>query len=158
ILIIEGGGMEIGSKLNERATCIVIGAGPAGLTAAYELSQKDVDTIVLEQDSCVGGLARTVQHRGYRFDIGGHRFFSKVPLINEWWKNILGEDLQTRSRLSRIYYNGAFFEYPLRPMNALRGLGSIEAIRVIGSYLRARAFPTTTEKSFEEWVSNRFGR
>src|SRR4029077_11835517 len=116
------------------------------------------DPIVLEQDSVVGGIARTVEHRGYRFDIGGHRFFSKVPLINEWWKNILGDDFQPRSRLSRIYYNGAFFDYPLRPMNALRGLGPAETAGIVASYVRARAFPTLTERSFEEWVCNRFGR
>ena len=99
----------------KRRQCVIIGAGPAGLTAAYELSEMGGDPIVLEQDRVVGGIARTVEHRGYRFDIGGHRFFSKVPLINEWWKNILGDDFQPRSRLSRIYYNGAFFDYPLRP-------------------------------------------
>ena len=128
------------------------------MTAAYELSEMGADPIVLEQDSVVGGIARTVEHRGYRFDIGGHRFFSKVPLINEWWKNILGDDFQPRSRLSRIYYNGAFFDYPLRPMNALRGLGPAETARIVASYVRARAFPTLTETSFEEWVCNRFGR
>ena len=102
-------------KDQKRAECIIIGAGPAGLTAAYELSEMGAHPIVLEQDRVVGGIARTVKHRGYRFDIGGHRFFSKVPLINEWWENILGDDFQPRSRLSRIYYNGAFFDYPLRP-------------------------------------------
>ena len=147
-----------GMNDRKRRQCVVIGAGPAGLTAAYELSEMGADPIVLEQDSVVGGIARTVEHRGYRFDIGGHRFFSKVPLINEWWKNILGDDFQPRSRLSRIYYNGAFFDYPLRPMNALRGLGPAETARIVASYVRARAFPTLTETSFEEWVCNRFGR
>jgi protoporphyrinogen oxidase len=94
-------------KDHERRQCVIIGGGPAGLTAAYELSGMGGDPIVLEQDRVVGGIARTVEHRGYRFDIGGHRFFSKVPLINAWWKNILGDDFQARSRLSRIHYNGA---------------------------------------------------
>jgi protoporphyrinogen oxidase len=145
-------------KDQKRAECVIIGAGPAGLTAAYELSEMGAHPIVLEQDRVVGGIARTVKHRGYRFDIGGHRFFSKVPLINEWWKNILGDDFQPRSRLSRIYYNGAFFDYPLRPMNALRNLGAVETMRIAASYVRARTFPTLTERSFEEWVCNRFGR
>ncbi len=104
----------------ERPRCVVIGAGPAGLTAAYELSGNGVNAVVLEQDDIVGGISRTVEHNGYRFDIGGHRFFSKVPLVNQWWTGILGDDFQPRSRLSRIYYNGKFFDYPLRPSNCQR--------------------------------------
>ena len=142
----------------ERGRCVIIGAGPAGLTAAYELSEMGGAPTVLEQDSVVGGLARTVEHCGYRFDIGGHRFFTKVPLINEWWDKILGDDLLTRSRLSRIYYNGTFFDYPLHPINAFRGLGPIEALRIVASYVWARIFPAPQEKTFEEWVCNRFGR
>jgi protoporphyrinogen oxidase len=138
--------------------CVIIGAGPAGLTAAYELSENGAGVIVLEQDRIVGGIARTVEHKGYRFDIGGHRFFSKVSLINEWWTKILGDDFQLRSRLSRIHYNGKFFDYPLRPINALRGLGMVEAILIMASYVRARTFPTAEEKSFEQWICNRFGR
>ena len=145
-------------KTDDRGRCVVIGAGPAGLTAAFELSNQGIDTVVLEQDNVVGGIARTVEHKGYRFDIGGHRFFSKVPLINAWWTNILGADFQPRARLSRIYYNGKFFDYPLRPMNALRGLGPLQALLIVTSYLKARIFPTAEEKSFEEWVCNRFGR
>jgi protoporphyrinogen oxidase len=145
------------TKEHKREQCVVIGAGPAGLTAAHELSEMGGDPVVLEQDNIVGGLARTVQHRGYRFDIGGHRFFSKVELINAWWERILGDDFQVRSRLSRIYYKGAFFDYPLRPINALRGLGLAEALRVVASYVRARIVPIE-ERSFEDWVCNRFGR
>lgn len=147
-----------GKSNHERPQCVIIGAGPAGLTAAYELSENGADAVVLEQDHIVGGIARTVEHKGYRFDIGGHRFFSKVPLINEWWTNILGNDFQPRSRLSRIHYNGRFFDYPLRPINALRGLGPVEAMMIMASYIKARAFPTPEEKNFEEWVCNRFGR
>ena len=142
---------------HEPKRCVVIGAGPAGLTTAYELSEIGGDPIVLEQDSIVGGIARTVQYRGYRFDIGGHRFFSRIKLINAWWERILGDDFQVRPRLSRIYYQGAFFDYPLRPMNALWGLGLAEAVRIAASYVRARIFPTE-ERSFEDWVCNRFGR
>ena len=145
------------TKVDERKQCVVIGAGPAGLTTAHELAELGGDPVVLEQDTVVGGIARTVQYRGYRFDVGGHRFFSRTKLINSWWKSILGDDFQVRSRLSRIYYEGAFFDYPLRPMNALWGLGPAEAIRIGASYIQARLFPTE-DKSFEDWVCNRFGR
>ena len=142
----------------ERPRCVVIGAGPAGLTAAYELSRNGINAVVLEQDDIVGGISRTVEYNGYRFDIGGHRFFSKVPLINQLWTGILGDDFQPRSRLSRIYYNGKFFDYPLRPSNALRGLGVVNALMIMASYVKARTFPTAEEQNFEQWVCNRFGR
>jgi protoporphyrinogen oxidase len=139
-------------------TAVIIGAGPAGLTAAYELERLGVRPTVLEADSVVGGLSRTVEHRGYRFDIGGHRFFSKVPLVNELWEEILGEDLLRRPRLSRIYYNGRYFDYPLRPLNALLGLGPIEAVRIALSYAWVKITPAAEETNLEQWVSNRFGR
>lgn len=138
--------------------CIIIGAGPAGLTAAYELAQANVIPLVLEQDIVVGGIARTVEYSGYRFDIGGHRFFSKVKLIDEWWKKMLDDELLVRSRQSRIYYNGKFFDYPLKPLNAIIGLGPLEAFRVGLSYLSAQLFPHPVEENLEQWVSNRFGR
>ena len=137
---------------------VIIGAGPAGLTAAYECGKRGRRAIVLEADDQVGGLARTVTYRGYRFDIGGHRFFSKVPLVNSLWQDILGEDFLRRPRLSRIFYGGHFFDYPLKPLNALKGLGLREAVRVGVSYVKARLFPTMPEVSFEDWVSNRFGQ
>jgi protoporphyrinogen oxidase len=137
---------------------VVLGAGPAGLTAAYELSRLRVDALVLEQDEQVGGISRTVNYRGYRFDIGGHRFFTKVGLVQKLWEEVLGEDFLTRRRLSRIYYRGLFFDYPLRPLNALRGLGLVESIRIGLSYFSARLWPCPEENNFEEWVSNRFGR
>ncbi len=105
----------------------------------------------------MGGLSRTVTYRGYRFDIGGHRFFSKVPLINELWRDILGEDLLVRPRLSRIHYRNRYFDYPLKPLNALAGLGLVEAVLVGLSYARARVSPERDEANFEQWVSNRFG-
>ena len=101
---------------------LVIGAGPAGLTAAYELSQLGVRSTILEADIVVGGISRTINYNGYRFDIGGHRFFSKVPFINELWQEMLGEQFLLRPRLSRIHYDGHFFQYPLKVTNALRGL------------------------------------
>jgi protoporphyrinogen oxidase len=140
-----------------RPQCVIIGAGPAGLTAAHELLEMGGAPVLVEQDHVVGGIARTVQYRGYRFDVGGHRFFSKLGLINAWWENILGDDFQVRSRLSRIHYRGTFFDYPLQPINALRGLGLAETLSIVASYVWARIFPTQ-DKSFEEWVCNRFGR
>jgi protoporphyrinogen oxidase len=136
---------------------LIIGAGPAGLTAAYELGKLGAHATVLEADEHVGGLSRTVSYRGYRFDIGGHRFFSKVPLVNQLWHEMLGEDFLLRPRLSRIFYRGRFFDYPLRPLNALLGLGPVEALLVSLSYAKARFRPSADESSFEEWVSNRFG-
>ena len=140
-----------------RDSAVIIGAGPAGLTAAYELRKRGVIASVLEASTQVGGLSRTANYRGYRFDIGGHRFFSKVPLINELWQEILGEEFLLRPRLSRIYYNQYFFNYPLKPINAMVGLGLVESLLVGLSYLRARVSPNHDEKTFEKWVSSRFG-
>jgi protoporphyrinogen oxidase len=135
----------------------IIGAGPAGLTAAYELSKLGLHSTVIEADSQVGGLSRTVNYRGYRFDIGGHRFFSKVPLINELWHEMLREEFLIRPRLSRIYYRKHFFDYPLKAANALTGLGPVEALLITLSYTKAKLFPGGEETNFEQWVSNRFG-
>ena len=135
----------------------IIGAGPAGLTAAYELSKLGMHSTVVEADLQVGGLSRTVNYRGYRFDIGGHRFFSKVPLINELWQEILREEFLVRPRLSRIYYREHFFDYPLKAVNALAGLGLIEAMLITMSYTKAKMFPHKEETNFEQWVANRFG-
>ena len=140
-----------------RDSAVIIGAGPAGLTAAYELKKRGVKASLVEASTQVGGLSRTVNYRGYRFDIGGHRFFSKIPLVNDLWNEILGEEFLLRPRLSRIYYNERFFNYPLKPLNALVGLGPTESLLVGLSYLRARFNERQNEKTFEEWVSNRFG-
>jgi protoporphyrinogen oxidase len=137
---------------------VVIGAGPAGLTAAYELSRHDVRSTILEADSVVGGLARTVDYKGYLFDIGGHRFFTKVSLIDKIWTEILGDDFLTRSRSSRIYYKKRFFAYPIEPVQALIGLGVVEATRCALSYLWAQARRREPEDDFATWVSNRFGK
>jgi protoporphyrinogen oxidase len=137
---------------------IVIGAGPAGLTAAYELTKEGFRPTVLEGADQVGGISRTVRYRGYRFDIGGHRFFSKVPLINDLWHEILGEEFLLRPRVSRIFYNEHFFDYPLKASNALAGLGLVESALVCFSYAQAKVSPTLPETNFEDWVSNRFGR
>lgn len=136
---------------------LIIGAGPAGLTAAYELSKLGLNPTTIEADDQVGGLSRTVNYRGYRFDIGGHRFFSKIPLINELWEEMLGEDFLVRPRLSRIYYRERFFDYPLKAVNALTNLGPVEAFLIGLSYTKARLFPHAEETNLEQWVSNRFG-
>ena len=137
---------------------VVIGAGPAGLTAAWMLTRHGVTPLVLEKDSQVGGIARTVEYKGFRFDIGGHRFFTKVGAVQKLWRDMLGSELLQRPRLSRIYYGGKFFDYPLKPMNALTGLGPINALQVLLSYLWIRVRPIRPERTFEDWVSNRFGR
>jgi protoporphyrinogen oxidase len=137
---------------------VIIGAGPAGLTAAYVLSKAGVQSIVLEKDQMVGGIARTVNYKGYYFDIGGHRFFTKVESVEKIWKEVLAENLLRRNRLSRIYYNKKFFYYPLRPLNALLGLGIWNSILIFFSYLTSQLFPSKEEETFEQWVSNRFGK
>jgi protoporphyrinogen oxidase len=138
---------------------VVIGAGPAGLTAALDLTQRAHPTTILEADSVVGGISRTVEREGWRFDIGGHRFFTKVAEVEKRWKEILGaQDFLRRPRLSRIYYRGRFFDYPLKAGNALRNLGPVEAVRSVGSYGWARVRPPADQSSFEGWVSARFGR
>jgi protoporphyrinogen oxidase len=138
---------------------VIAGGGPAGLTAAYELTKHGHACVVLEADpNLVGGISRTDQYKGYRFDIGGHRFFSKSEEVNRLWEEILGEEFLTRPRMSRIFYDGKFFHYPLRPVDALLKLGPICAARILLSYFRARVRPIAPERSFEDWVVNRFGR
>jgi len=137
---------------------IIIGGGPAGLTAALELSKHGVPATVLEADKQVGGIARTVNYKGYLFDIGGHRFFTKWDEVNQIWNDVLGGKFLERPRLSRIYYNKKFFMYPLVAKNALFGLGIFESMRILASYIKAQLMPTPKEENLEEWVSNRFGR
>jgi protoporphyrinogen oxidase len=137
---------------------VIIGAGPAGLTASYELMKHDIPTTVIEKDpTYVGGLARTVEHKGYRFDIGGHRFFSKNQEVEDLWTEILGPEMLTRGRLSRIYYRGRYFAYPIKAANALWNLGPIEAVRCMASYAKARITPVKNPRSFEDWTRNQFG-
>ncbi len=137
---------------------VIMGAGPAGLTAAYELSSHRVPVRVLEKDSrFVGGIARTIEHNGYRFDVGPHRFFSKSQEIEDLWTDVLGDDLITLGRLTRIYYRGKYFDYPIRATNALFGLGPLETVRCMSSYAWRRLRPVKNPQTFEDWVSNQFG-
>jgi len=137
---------------------VIIGAGPAGLTAAYELTKFNMCPIVLEKGDKVGGLSRTEVYKGFYFDMGGHRFFTKVEEVQVIWRALLGDQLLRRSRLSRIHYAGTFFHYPLKPVDALRGLGLWESVLVVISYLRWQLFPSRCEETYEQWVTNRFGR
>jgi protoporphyrinogen oxidase len=146
------------APLHDGETTIVIGAGPAGLTAAYLLAKQGFRVTVLEGDDIVGGISRTAQYNGYRFDIGGHRFFTKIKPVQEFWDEMLLTEFITVSRLSRILYRGRYFNYPLKPMNAVRGLGIVDTVRVVWSYLDAHFRPNPVEDTFEQWVTNRFGR
>ncbi len=149
----------MGEKEGGAAAVVIIGAGPAGLTAAYELCKAGLAPVVLEQDAGVGGLAKTVNHKGFRFDIGGHRFYTKVEAADRIWREVLpAEDFLRRQRLSRIYYDKKFFHYPLRASSMLLKMGVWEGGLILLSYLRAALSPRKTERTFEEWVTNRFGR
>jgi len=151
----------IDEPMNEPTTApkvVVVGAGPAGLTAAYVLAKRGVTSTVLESDNVVGGISRTAECDGWRFDIGGHRFFTKVKPVEDLWFEILGpDDFLRRPRLSRIYYRGKFYDYPIVPMNALRNLGLIEAVRCVLSYLWVRIHPPRDKATLEGFVASRFG-
>jgi protoporphyrinogen oxidase len=149
--------MDIAANMPPVET-LIIGAGPAGLTCAYSLSKAGRDVIVLEADPLlVGGISRTASYKGYLFDIGGHRFFSKSKEVNELWNEILPDDFIERPRLSRIYYDGKFYTYPLRAIEALKNLGLIESAVCMTSFAWAKLFPIKNPKTFHQWVRNQFG-
>ena len=139
---------------------LIIGAGPAGLACAHELSVhkgKDFSVDVIEMAGQVGGISKTVNFDGYYYDLGGHRFFSKISEVNELWKKTLPNDFLVRERLSRIYYNYQFYNYPLQIKNVLLNLGMVESFLILLSFIKAKIFPFKEEKNFEQWVTNRFG-
>ncbi|MEP0392463.1 MAG: NAD(P)/FAD-dependent oxidoreductase [Erythrobacter sp.] len=137
----------------------IIGAGPAGLTAGYLLTKQGKSVVIIEKDETyVGGISRTVEHEGYRFDIGGHRFFSKSQEVVDLWNEILPDDFIQRPRMSRIYYEGKFYSYPLRAFEALWNLGIIRSTICMASYLKYKLFPIKEVKSFEDWTTNQFGK
>jgi protoporphyrinogen oxidase len=137
---------------------VIIGGGPAGLTAAYELAKEGIPPTVLEKLDKVGGLSRTENYNGFYFDMGGHRFFTKVKEVKQFWHEILDGDFLRRPRLSRIYYKRKFFFYPLKPFNALVGLGFWDSTLIVLSYFKWKLFPYPHEDTFEQWVTNRFGK
>ena len=142
-----------------KKTVAIIGAGPAGLTAAYLLCKNDVDVVVLEADPVyVGGISRTTTYKGFHFDIGGHRFFSKSKAVEDLWTEILPNDMLQRPRSSKIYYAGKFFTYPLKPFEALIKLGVVRSAMCVLSWLKARIFPVRNPRNFQDWVSNQFGK
>jgi protoporphyrinogen oxidase len=145
------------SRLQPGDRIVVCGAGPAGLTAAYLLAKQGHEVTVLEGDTVVGGISRTARYKEFRFDIGGHRFFTKITPVQDLWEELLGDEFIEVPRLSRILYSGKFFNYPLKAGNALAGLGIWQTILIIFSYAKARLRPSPVEENFEQWVSNRFG-
>ncbi len=148
-----------GAKSHEQSVDVaIVGAGPAGLTAAYLLTKAGLTVAMIEKDPhYVGGISRTVEHEGYRFDIGGHRFFSKSKQVVDLWNEILPDDFIQRPRMSRIYYEGKFYSYPLRAFEALWNLGIIRSTLCMVSFAKAQLFPNKAVKSFEDWTVNQFG-
>lgn len=138
-------------------TVLIIGAGPAGLTAGYELAKKGFKVTMLERDSIVGGISRTIKYKGFRFDLGGHRFFTKNKEIEQWWQNILHEDFLTRPRLSRWYYRKKFFDYPIKPLELLGVFGIVDSMKIALSYAKAKIKPIIPEISVADWCINNFG-
>jgi len=149
---------QVSAGRNGNKKVLIAGAGPAGLTAAYELCKRKATPIVFEKENIVGGHARTDQFRGYRFDIGGHRFFTKIPQVTQIWEEVLGDKFMRVPRLSRIYYNKKFFYYPLKLSNVISGLGLWNSFLIVMSFFRSVLFPYPQEDNLEEWVSNRFGK
>ncbi len=156
--------LKIGSdkfetKTTQMADVIILGAGPAGLSGGYELVKRNNKHVFLfEKDGQAGGISKTIKFRGCFFDLGGHRFHTDLPEVSGLWEEILGKDFLVRKRLSRIYYKNKFFNYPLTLANAFFGLGILESLVIVSSYLKSKILPSKNEKTMEQWVSNRFGR
>jgi len=147
--------------MSQRKKIIIIGAGPAGLAAAWELARKGQEIIVLEKQDQVGGISKTINHNGYRFDTGGHRFWTKDKEVQDFWQQILGDEFLTRPRLSRIFYKNKFFYYPLKALNALINLGVVESLCVILNYAYTkivRFLKPRVAVNYEQWISDRFGK
>jgi protoporphyrinogen oxidase/predicted dehydrogenase len=149
---------EVDSTTPNSVGTAIIGGGPAGLTAAYVLGKRGRNATVFESDGTVGGIAKTIEFNGYRFDLGGHRFFTKLGPVQRLWEEMLNGEFLTRPRLSRIYYNGKFFSYPIAARDVVGRLGIVEATRCALSYLWASKHRKADADTFEEWVTSRFGR
>jgi protoporphyrinogen oxidase len=137
---------------------IIVGAGPAGITAGCELlKNKKIKVFIFEKESIIGGLAKTVEFKGCKFDIGPHHFITVSDWVEKWWKALMKKDFHLQKRFTRIFYNNHFFHYPLEPLNVIRGLSFFECFLCIASYVKSRLFPIKNVKTFEDWISNRFG-
>jgi protoporphyrinogen oxidase len=148
----------IAPEITPERPVLALGGGPAGLTAGYLLAKQGKPVIVLESTDQVGGIARTEVRDGYRFDLGGHRFFTKAKEVDALWHEVLGDEFLRRPRQSRIYWNHKFLEYPLQGMDVIRKLGPVDLTKALFSYLWAAVKPNGREDTFEDWVCNRFGR
>ncbi|MDZ4875675.1 MAG: hypothetical protein CLLPBCKN_005095 [Chroococcidiopsis cubana SAG 39.79] len=136
----------------------ILGAGPAGLAAAYTLTQKGQPVVVVERDTRVGGLAKSIEYQGFILDFGPHRFFTKLAPVLKLWSEVLGKDRVTVNRLTRIYYGGKYFSYPLKAKEALLTMGPIESVKILVSYAQSQLFPNRHPRNFAQWVTSRFGR
>jgi len=136
---------------------IIMGAGPAGLSAGYQLKKNNIGVELFESGNQVGGISKTIQYKGNYFDLGGHRFFTKFEEVEKLWNEVLGKSFRKTPRLSRIYYNNKYFNYPLTAFNALFGIGILKTVAILLSFIKSRLFPYKEEETFEQWVSNRFG-
>ena len=142
----------------EKVKVAVLGAGPAGMAAAYSLAGRGVPVTVLEKEDQVGGLARTIRHQGFRFDLGSHRFFTKHERVRTFVEELLGDELITVSRSSKIIFQGRYFDYPPTFWNAFSGLGPFTSARIFGAYLKQRILPDRREtKTLEDWMTRQFG-
>ena len=149
---------EYGVVSSKKNKTIIIGAGPSGITAGLEILKNcKHDVVILEKDNVVGGLSKTTDYKGCKFDIGPHHFITHSPIIEQWWKDLMKGDFHPRKRFTRIYYKNYFFNYPLEPVNIFKGLGVIESLKCILSYIRICMFPIKKVQSFSDWVTNRFG-
>jgi protoporphyrinogen oxidase len=136
----------------------ILGAGPAGLAAAYTLTQQGQTVVIVERESQVGGLAKSIEYQGFILDLGPHRFYTKIPPVLKLWNEVLGTEQVTVSRLTRIYYNGKYFSYPLKALEVLFALGIVENVRIFFSYLAAKLLPNRHPENFSEWVTAKFGK
>ena len=144
--------------MNRTSPLYILGAGPAGLAAAYQLTKQGKSVVVVERDSRVGGLAKSIEYQDFILDFGPHRFFTKVAPVLKLWDEVLGQDQVTVNRLTRIYYGGKYFGYPLKATEVLRAVGPIESAKIIASYIKAQLFPLRNPRNFAEWVKGKFGK